>query len=116
MKRLALGKNMIKVLPGFVADLPSLEWLDLTENPLERIEDLACLSLHLAGLGLGACRLIELPESLGRMSRLRKLSLFRNSLTTLPASIQSLRQVTRLDLSDNQLTTLPDEVHSKHFY
>jgi len=72
--------------PG-LANLTSLEKLDLSYNPLTR-----------------------LPDVIGRLSNLKKLMLEHNRLTKLPRSIRDLKRLKELHLSYNQLTALPEEI------
>ncbi|MHA1291595.1 MAG: leucine-rich repeat domain-containing protein [Promethearchaeota archaeon] len=48
------------------------------------------------------------PESIGKLSSLEKLRLYRNQLATLPESIGQHSFLKELDLGENQLTTLPE--------
>lgn len=54
--------------------------------------------------------LIELPESIGRLTNLRSLNLMGNRLTTLPETIGLLTQLEYLYLNDNHLVALPKTV------
>nr|VFK43940.1 MAG: Leucine rich repeat-containing protein [Candidatus Kentron sp. TC] len=55
-------------------------------------------------------RLAELPESLGRLTRLQELFLYGNQLTALPESLSRLTQLQVLFLYGNQLTALPESL------
>nr|VFK39292.1 MAG: Leucine rich repeat-containing protein [Candidatus Kentron sp. TC] len=55
-------------------------------------------------------RLAELPESLGRLTRLQELFLYGNQLTALPESLSRLTRLQRLHLAGNQLTALPESL------
>src|SRR5258706_3608829 len=69
-------------------------------------------------LDLRSMALTELPESIGQLTKLKKLDLSwgykdekqKNQLATLPDSLGQLTQLTELNLSDNQLTALPDSL------
>lgn len=54
--------------------------------------------------------LIELPNSLGRMTRLNNLNVDRNALVALPSDIGNLTNLGVLSLRDNKLTKLPAEL------
>ena len=55
-------------------------------------------------------RLTALPGSVGRLTRLRRLDLFRNLLTDLPASMARLRSLIWLDAGQNRFGAFPDPV------
>jgi hypothetical protein len=52
-------------------------------------------------------KLAELPESLGRLTRLQSLNLSDNGLVVLPRSLGQLTRLQALDLDGNGLTELP---------
>lgn len=54
--------------------------------------------------------LIELPTSIGRMTRLNNLNVDRNALEVLPSEIGNLTNLGVLSLRDNKLTKLPAEL------
>lgn len=54
--------------------------------------------------------LVELPISIGRMSRLNNLNVDRNALTTLPSDMGNLVSLGVLSLRDNKLNKLPAEL------
>jgi C-terminal of Roc, COR, domain/Ras of Complex, Roc, domain of DAPkinase/Leucine rich repeat len=58
-------------------------------------------------LDLSKMGLIQLPESLGKLTQLKSLDLTHNELTTLPESLGCLTQLQSLSVSFNQLITLP---------
>jgi hypothetical protein len=61
-------------------------------------------------LHLSHNQLTELPESIGKLTKLVKLHLSDNQLTTLPNTITNLINLRYLDLNDNQLTTVPNSI------
>lgn len=54
--------------------------------------------------------LVELPHSLGRMTRLSNFNVDRNSLTSIPSEIGSCANLGVLSLRDNKLVRLPTEL------
>ncbi|MCB9113213.1 MAG: leucine-rich repeat domain-containing protein [Anaerolineales bacterium] len=58
-------------------------------------------------LNLSNMRLSELPESLGELTHLQRLTLHHNNLTLLPESLAKLTQLQYLNLSKNLLKILP---------
>ncbi len=79
--------------------------MELTELP----ESIGRLT-KLKWLGLGGNQLTTLPESLGKLRRLKKLYLTRNQLIDLPNSLSTFTQLQTLDISNNRLTELPDSL------
>ncbi|MEK6261045.1 MAG: COR domain-containing protein [Planctomycetota bacterium] len=57
---------------------------------------------------INAEKLTELPESLGKLTRLQTLNLSNNRLTALPESLGKLTRLQTLNLSINRLTVLPE--------
>ena len=55
-------------------------------------------------------RLLEVPNSISRLTQLKKLNLSHNQLGSLPEWISQLTQLESLDLSCNQLTSLPESI------
>lgn len=62
-------------------------------------------SLYLYDLGL-----TSIPDCIGRMTNLKKLSLAGNNLTSLPESIGDLKNLKKLFLNENHLTSLPENI------
>jgi Leucine-rich repeat (LRR) protein/GTPase SAR1 family protein len=58
-------------------------------------------------LSLDYLKLSKLPESLGQLTQLKRLSLYQNQLKELPESLCKLTQLMHLVLSGNQLKELP---------
>jgi Leucine-rich repeat (LRR) protein len=52
----------------------------------------------------------SLPESIGNLQNLKKLTLKGNQLEEVPESIGQLTELRTLDLSNNNLTSLPEEI------
>ena len=47
------------------------------------------------------CRLVQLPENIGNLRKLRFLNLFKNDLKTLPNSIVKMDKLSTLNVFDN---------------
>ena len=54
------------------------------------------------------CRLLSLPDAIGRLTGLQQLSVAENSLTAVPNTVGRLRKLRLLDVSSNRLTALPE--------
>ena len=82
---LRIVDSKLKTLPPAVGELTGLEYLDLSGNTMIR----------------------ELPESIGNLTALKELILFRCSLEELPGTLGGLKNLETLDISVNKLKTLP---------
>ena len=61
-------------------------------------------------LDLSSMGLTELPESLGQLTQLKTLRLYRNQLTELPESLGRLTELIDLELDGNRLDSLPESM------
>ncbi|ESO95482.1 hypothetical protein LOTGIDRAFT_188753 [Lottia gigantea] len=68
--------------------------------------------LNLNYLVISKTSLVELSDSISKISDLMRLCLPNNKLKSLPASIGSLTKLKLLDLSNNELECLPDELNT----
>ncbi|MAA79521.1 MAG: hypothetical protein CL916_09700 [Deltaproteobacteria bacterium] len=76
-------------------------------NTIHRLSGLEYLSLN-------ANKLENLPESFGRLTSLKYLKMRTNEFRTFPLEIFALTSLTHLHISDNNLTELPEEIASLH--
>jgi internalin A len=65
---------------------------------------------HSPILDLSLNSLTELPESIGQLTRLQGLYLYKNQLASLPEVIGQLTRLQVLDLNNNQLASLPESI------
>ena len=56
---------------------------------------------------LVAGRLTSIPEAIGQLTHLQRLSLGHNAITSLPRSVSCLTRLEHLDLGHNKLQALP---------
>jgi Leucine-rich repeat (LRR) protein len=105
-----LSKNSFFAAPSVLAELPNLQELDLSNNPLSRTNALESLSriASLRRLDVSNAQLAEFPEDLP--SELTHLSAHGNDIGTLPTAIGALRDLEFLSLHSNRLERLPDEI------
>ncbi|KAH8875617.1 Leucine-rich repeat protein SHOC-2 [Schistosoma japonicum] len=98
-------------LPTCICSLHNLEHLLLTYNKLTHIVDEIKYLKHLSVLVISR-NLIrqDLPSSIGELTKLVKLDLSFNHITSLPDSIGQCASLRDLNLQHNQLTRLPDSV------
>jgi hypothetical protein len=59
---------------------------------------------------LDSNQLAALPDSLGQLAKLERLSVAGNSLAALPATLGALRTLRQLDVSSNKLMALPEQL------
>jgi hypothetical protein len=97
-------------LPDSIADLDTLQLLDVHGNALASLPAALGELLALRDLRLQGNRLSDLPPELGTLYRLRQLALGSNDLWTLPESIGDLNALERLHLDDNPLEALPESI------
>jgi len=107
---LKLAFSGISALPHEIAQLTSLEILDLTGNKLTALPPEIGRLTSLEGLDLGGNQLTALPPEIGLLTSLQTLDLQSNQLTDLPPEIGRLTSLEGLGLGDNKLTALPPEI------
>lgn len=61
-------------------------------------------------LNLWGKNIKEIPDQLGQLTHLKKLTITHTGLTTLPAVLGELKQLQYLNLRNNQLTSLPPQI------
>jgi len=108
---ISLTRNRLRSVDGLEASCGRLEKLDLSNNLIAALpRHFGRAMPHLTSLVLTGNGLSALPESVGRLTRLRSLECAGNKLTKLPASIGDLSELSVLDVSGNNLTALPDSI------
>ncbi|TFG22516.1 MAG: leucine-rich repeat domain-containing protein [Promethearchaeota archaeon] len=63
---------------------------------------------NVIGLDLFNCKLLEIPEIITGLKRLKELHLGRNFISTIPEMIRELKNLEMLNLWDNEIQNLPD--------
>eukprot|EP00656_Telonema_subtile_P006525 TRINITY_DN1301_c0_g1_i4.p1 TRINITY_DN1301_c0_g1~~TRINITY_DN1301_c0_g1_i4.p1 ORF type:complete len:470 (-),score=75.30 TRINITY_DN1301_c0_g1_i4:171-1580(-) len=112
---LSLSNKRLNELPEEVANLPECEWIDVSQNNLERLPDALferCTALQ--RLDLSRNQITDLPDSIGHLSSLSELHLQSNDLSHLPKTLGDLRLLRVLDFSSNGLGSFPLEIGSCH--
>ncbi|XP_023221735.1 PH domain leucine-rich repeat-containing protein phosphatase 1-like isoform X1 [Centruroides sculpturatus] len=117
--KVTLAGHGMKFLPDNLHnDNPHLTTLDLRHNLLDLCStDARCITLndfsrfeYLAYLNIADNKLGQLPQSIGRLTKLEELNIVGNGLTVLPPEIGKLERLTRLYADFNQLSTVPTEM------
>jgi len=104
LKILFCSANEFRQLPAVVGRCPALEMIGFKSN---RIGSVTELPPSLRWLILTDNRLERLPASLGRCTRLQKLMLAGNRLTELPEEMAACRALELVRLAANRFQTLP---------
>eukprot|EP00899_Mesostigma_viride_P008099 jgi/Mesvir1/17290/Mv07692-RA.1 len=110
---LDLSNTALQALPDAVVSLVALQRLNLSHNALDsaRIAWDALTGLQLLTLlAMDDNRISELPATIGRLRRLRGLSIARNCLAAVPREMGELTCLEHLDVSENQLREIPGEL------
>jgi Leucine-rich repeat (LRR) protein len=106
--------NQLTALPEAFAAFTRLQRLRLSANCLTcaGVPDalFRAIGQNLAVLALDDNRLERLPDAIGALEALKKLTVARNALEQLPTSVRRLRCLELLDVSGNQLNGLPAEL------
>lgn len=127
LRKLSLISTKISVIPKEVFQLPSLTYLSLKNNRLQNLPDLSETSHlrqlilgrnylnskslesffnelpHLHYLDLGYNLVDEIPESLYRLMKLRRLNLEGNKLHDLPLKLKELKELHHLSVQNNPI-------------
>jgi Leucine-rich repeat (LRR) protein len=144
LKRLDLSSNQLGLLPIGIEKLEKLEYIDLRQNQLRDFPSSLTKCKSLRYLNLNGNNLISIPEdigglaeleelrldnnffnrfdkkiktvpeSIGKLTKLKVLTLRDNVIESIPSSIGNLHKIVFLDLRDNLLSSLPESICSLH--
>lgn len=104
---LYLHDNRLSSLPGSLARMKALRYLNISENAFDTIPECVCGMAGLMELRASDNQIESLPDSIVRLARLRELHLRNNKLTRLPDAIGALMELRQIDLRGNPLRELP---------
>jgi internalin A len=103
------GLRLHSLPPAFT--LPeSIEYINLSENPLRRIPPQIFKLKNLKILLLNNCLLESLPSELNKLKKLVRLELMSNKLSSIEDGFGDLPSLTTLYLQKNKLKTLPSSL------
>lgn len=106
--------NKLRHFPSVINRITSLEKLDLSENRIDKFNDIDFSSLeNLEELDLSYNRLTYLPPSIGKLTKLKKLNLSGNQIAHLPKEFENLENLKFLDLSGNPVEKVPVEISAQ---
>ncbi|MEO1741364.1 MAG: COR domain-containing protein, partial [Cyanobacteria bacterium J06629_9] len=101
-------------IPDSLAQLQSLQQLDLSANQITQIPDSIAQLQSLQQLNLFNNQITQIPDSLAQLQSLQQLDLSANQITQintlqiLPSGLESLTQLEILDLQKNNLPLSPE--------
>ncbi|MBC7712052.1 MAG: hypothetical protein H7177_01845 [Rhizobacter sp.] len=134
LKKISLISTKISVIPKEIFQLPELKYLSLKNNRLSALPELETKShlkqlilgrnylnakaldsffneipnLHF--LDLGHNYITEIPESLYRLTKLKRLNLENNKLHDIPLKLKELKELNHLSICNNPI---PENVKSE---
>ena len=106
---LAVSGRNIKTIPRQVLWFENVSCLNLYNCKLESISPEFCKMHQLRELCLNVNCLSSLPQNIGNLSGLVRISLSHNKLKSIPSSIGSLSNLEDIDVSYNKITDIPSE-------
>lgn len=139
LKKLSLISTKIAVIPKEVFQLPNLSYLSLKNNRLNSLPQLETASHlkqlilgrnylhthsletffnelpHLHYLDLGHNFIKDIPESIYRLTKIRRLNLENNKLHGLPLKLKELKDLNHLSICDNPIPDSEKDHIEKNF-
>ena len=113
VKALHLGR--LKVLPESIGSFKYLQYLNVSNNNLNKIPKSIGSLTSLKALWLSNNNIKNIPESIGSLKSLVSLKLDNNNLQEIPKSIKNLINLKYLDLKNNKIQEIPDTIDSLKF-
>ncbi|KAM5172306.1 volume-regulated anion channel subunit LRRC8D-like isoform 2-T2 [Mantella aurantiaca] len=109
---LKLHNCKISKIPSAVSGLMSLQYVDLTSNLIQNIDELGTLQRLRSLTTLVLCHnaIVRLPSSVELLHNLEELFISHNKLDNLPVSLFNLVRLRSLDVSYNLIRVIPPEV------
>ncbi|XP_019634855.1 PREDICTED: leucine-rich repeat and calponin homology domain-containing protein 1-like isoform X6 [Branchiostoma belcheri] len=109
LENVDLYNNNIKAVPDMAVNLQCLTWLNLSRNQLTTLPIPLCY-LPLQVLVVSNNKLVSLPEDIGKLKKLMNLDVSCNEISTLPLQIGEMENLRELNIRRNHLQTLPEEL------
>jgi len=100
------SQNRFTKVPDAFKECKNLFMLGFKANLIEEFEE-DILPLSISWLILTDNRLVRLPESIGKLTKMKKFPIAGNRLTSLPDSMKNLKNLELIRLSANSLTEIP---------
>jgi len=100
----------IQEIPQSIAELDSLEHLQLQKNQIEAIPNYIGNLSRLKHFTIFENKITTLPPKIGFLTNLEVFKIYENDLQEIHSNIGGLTKLKTLWLSENQLTSLPDSM------
>uniref|UniRef100_A0A7N1A9F5 Ubiquitin-like domain-containing protein n=1 Tax=Kalanchoe fedtschenkoi TaxID=63787 RepID=A0A7N1A9F5_KALFE len=112
IRLLDASNNTIRGVPSQIANLTSLDRLDLSKNDIvdDSLSWEGVMQLKLSSLFLSQNHLTTLPPALGTMTSLVHLVVADNKLTSLPAEIGLMTELKTLNARNNRITSIDPSI------
>jgi len=113
LEHLELDQNALEDLPPFASNWANLSFLWLANNHLESVPSAVLELTNLRRLSLSNNRIVTVPENISRLVNLQDFYLSGNKILQLPSEVVTLPNLRQLELRGNPITHLPlDIIHS----
>lgn len=106
VKEIILTGNNFTEIPAEVLNMPQLEVLLIGHNPVSKLPDNLGSLKNLKRLSINATLIKEFPSDLSALENLESIGLDHNEFKIVPESILTLPNLKRLGLNNNKLTDL----------
>ncbi|NCS52102.1 MAG: leucine-rich repeat protein, partial [Microcystis aeruginosa G13-05] len=106
--KLALSNKNLTEIPPEIAQLTSLQSLDLSYNQISEIPEALAQLTSLQRLYLSDNQISEIPEALAQLTSLRSLELNNNQIREIPEALAQLTSLRSLELNNNQIREIPE--------
>ena len=100
------SQNNFEIFPDAFKECHNLYMLGLKSNAIAQFDE-DILPLSISWLILTDNRLTRLPDSIGKLTKMRKFPLAGNRLQSLPESMKNMRSLELLRVSANTLQSIP---------
>ncbi|HHG84825.1 MAG TPA: hypothetical protein ENJ82_08740 [Bacteroidetes bacterium] len=108
VREVYLNRMDLFEVPELILNLPELQVLDLSGNPIQALPDALAQLKKLDTLILKNTQIPAVPAVISKLTSLKKLVLDGNNLPYLPETLSELTKLKVLHLADNRLRSWPE--------